>query len=100
MPAGDIGVGALARWAICSVSTSAWSNRFEGVLTGKALDFGGSHIRTEATGYGAVYMMEEMLSHHHGEHLEGRSCLISGARQMSPSYCPPKNCLSYGRQSS
>jgi glutamate dehydrogenase (NADP+) len=63
-------------------------NRFEGVLTGKALEFGGSYIRTEATGYGAVYMMEEMLSHHN-EHLEGRTCLISGSGNVA-TYCAQK----------
>jgi glutamate dehydrogenase (NADP+) len=64
------------------------TNRFEGVLTGKALEFGGSHIRTEATGYGTVYMMEEMLAHH-GEHLDGMRCLVSGSGNVA-SYCAEK----------
>ena len=57
-------------------------NRFEGVLTGKALEFGGSHIRPEATGYGTVYMMQEMLTHH-GEHIDGQRCLISGSGNVA-----------------
>jgi len=63
-------------------------NRFEGVLTGKALDFGGSHVRTEATGYGTVYMMEEMLAHH-AEHIEDRKCVVSGSGNVA-TYCAEK----------
>jgi glutamate dehydrogenase (NADP+) len=87
VPAGDIGVGSREVGYLFG-QYKRLVNRFEGVLTGKALEFGGSHIRTEATGYGAVYMMEEMLSHH-GEHVEGRDCLISGSGNVA-TYCAEK----------
>lgn len=81
VPAGDIGVGAREVGYMFG-QYKRLVNRFEGVLTGKALAFGGSHIRTEATGYGAVYMMEEMLAQH-DEQLEGRSALISGSGNVA-----------------
>jgi glutamate dehydrogenase (NADP+) len=84
VPAGDIGVGSREVGYLFG-QYKRLVNRFEGVLTGKALDFGGSHIRTEATGYGTVYMMEEMLAHHN-EHLEDRKCLISGSGNVA-TYC-------------
>jgi glutamate dehydrogenase (NADP+) len=87
VPAGDIGVGAREMGYLFG-QYKRLVNRFEGVLTGKALEFGGSHVRTEATGYGAVYMMEQMLSHH-GEHVEGRTCLISGSGNVS-THCAEK----------
>jgi glutamate dehydrogenase (NADP+) len=87
VPAGDIGVGAREVGYLFG-QYKRLVNRFEGVLTGKALDFGGSYIRTEATGYGAVYMMEQMLSHH-GEHVEGQSCLVSGSGNVA-TYCAEK----------
>jgi len=87
VPAGDIGVGAREVGYLFG-QYKRLVNRFEGVITGKALDFGGSHVRTEATGYGAVYMMEEMLSHH-GEHIEGRGCLLSGSGNVAI-YCAEK----------
>jgi glutamate dehydrogenase (NADP+) len=63
-------------------------NRFEGVLTGKALEFGGSRIRTEATGYGVVYMMDNMLRHH-GESIEGKICVVSGSGNVA-TFCAEK----------
>lgn len=87
VPAGDIGVGAREVGYMFG-QYKRLTNRFEGVLTGKALGFGGSHIRTEATGYGAVYMMEKMLSHH-GEHIDGRKCLVSGSGNVAI-YCAEK----------
>ncbi len=87
VPAGDIGVGAREVGYLFG-QYKRLVNRFEGVLTGKALEFGGSHVRTEATGYGTVYMMEEMLSHHN-EHIEGRTCLISGSGNVA-TYCAQK----------
>jgi glutamate dehydrogenase (NADP+) len=87
VPAGDIGVGAREVGYLFG-QYKRLVNRFEGVITGKALDFGGSYVRTEATGYGAVYMMEEMLSHH-GEHVEGHSCLVSGSGNVA-TYCAEK----------
>ena len=87
VPAGDIGVGSREVGYLFG-QYKRLTNRFEGVLTGKALEFGGSHIRTEATGYGTVYMMEEMLAHH-GEHLDGKSCLVSGSGNVA-TYCAEK----------
>ncbi|MFK7975247.1 MAG: NADP-specific glutamate dehydrogenase [Halioglobus sp.] len=81
VPAGDIGVGAREVGYMFG-QYKRLVNRFEGVLTGKALAFGGSHIRTEATGYGAVYMMEEMLAQHN-EQLDGRTALISGSGNVA-----------------
>jgi glutamate dehydrogenase (NADP+) len=57
-------------------------NRFEGVLTGKGLSYGGSLIRPEATGYGVVYFMEDMLAHR-GEHIAGRTCAVSGSGNVA-----------------
>jgi glutamate dehydrogenase (NADP+) len=87
VPAGDIGVGPREVGFLFG-QYKRLTNRFEGVLTGKALEFGGSRIRKEATGYGAVYMMEEMLAHH-GEHLDGMACLISGSGNVA-TYCAQK----------
>lgn len=81
VPAGDIGVGA-REVAYLFGQYKRLVNRFDGVLSGKALEFGGSHVRKEATGYGTVYMMEEMLNHH-GEHIEGRSALLSGSGNVA-----------------
>jgi glutamate dehydrogenase (NADP+) len=87
VPAGDIGVGAREVGYLFG-QYKRLTNRFEGVLTGKALEFGGSQKRTEATGFGTVYMMEQMLSHH-GEHIEGRDCIISGSGNVA-TYCADK----------
>ncbi|WP_232059074.1 NADP-specific glutamate dehydrogenase [Kineobactrum salinum] len=87
VPAGDIGVGAREVGYMFG-QYKRLLNRFEGVLTGKALEFGGSRIRTEATGYGCVYMMEEMLAHH-GESIEGRSCVVSGSGNVA-TFCAEK----------
>lgn len=81
VPAGDIGVGAREVGYMFG-QYKRLVNRFEGVLTGKALEFGGSQIRTEATGYGAVYMMQNMMAHR-GESLEGRTCLVSGSGNVA-----------------
>ena len=87
VPAGDIGVGSREVGYLFG-QYKRLVNRFEGVLTGKALEFGGSHVRTEATGYGTVYMMEEMLAHH-AEHIEDRSCLLSGSGNVA-THCAEK----------
>jgi len=87
VPAGDIGVGAREVGYMFG-QYKRLVNRFEGVLTGKALEFGGSHIRKEATGYGAVYMMEDMLAHRGGG-LEGKICTVSGAGNVA-TYCVEK----------
>jgi glutamate dehydrogenase/leucine dehydrogenase len=57
-------------------------NEFTGVLTGKGLDWGGSLIRPEATGYGAVYFAEEMLKTR-GETFEGKTCTVSGSGNVA-----------------
>jgi glutamate dehydrogenase (NADP+) len=87
VPAGDIGVGAREVGYMFG-QYKRLVNRFEGVLTGKALEFGGSLIRTEATGYGVVYMMEDMLAHH-GEAIDGRTCVVSGSGNVA-TYCAEK----------
>jgi glutamate dehydrogenase (NADP+) len=87
VPAGDIGVGSREVGYLFG-QYKRLVNRFEGVLTGKALEFGGSRIRTEATGFGAVYMMQDMLSHH-GEGLDGKRCLVSGSGNVA-TYCAQK----------
>jgi glutamate dehydrogenase (NADP+) len=58
------------------------ANRYEGVLTGKSLKWGGSLARTEATGYGCVYFAKYMLSAR-GEVLEGKKCLVSGSGNVA-----------------
>ena len=81
VPAGDIGVGGRE----VSYLFGQWKrleNRFAGVLTGKSLAFGGSLIRKEATGYGAVYFAEEMFMQH-GESLEGKVCSVSGSGNVA-----------------
>ena len=64
------------------------AHEFTGVLTGKALEFGGSLIRTEATGYGNAYFMQEMLRHR-GEAMEGKTCVVSGSGNVA-TYCVEK----------
>jgi glutamate dehydrogenase (NADP+) len=61
-------------------------NEFTGVLTGKGLNWGGSLIRPEATGYGAVYFAAEMLKTR-GETLEGKVCIVSGSGNVSQYTC-------------
>jgi glutamate dehydrogenase (NADP+) len=87
VPAGDIGVGAREVGYMFG-QYKRLTNRFEGVLTGKAIEFGGSHIRTEATGYGVGYMMEDMLAHR-GDAIEGKTCLVSGSGNVAI-YCVEK----------
>jgi len=81
VPAGDIGVGAREVGYMFG-QYKRLTNRFVGVLTGKGMEFGGSPIRTESTGYGTVYMMEEMLKRN-GENIEGRTCLVSGSGNVA-----------------
>lgn len=81
IPAGDIGVGTREIGFLFG-QYKRLTNRFTGALTGKGLEFGGSPIRTEATGYGTVYMMEDMLKHR-GESIEGKVCAVSGAGNVA-----------------
>jgi len=77
VPAGDLGVGGREIGYLFGMYKKL-SNKFTGVLTGKGLDWGGSLIRTEATGYGATYFLEEMLATR-GDGFQGKSVVISGA---------------------
>jgi glutamate dehydrogenase (NADP+) len=81
VPAGDIGVGAREIGYLFGMYKKL-QNEFTGVLTGKGLKWGGSLIRPEATGYGAVYFAAEMLSTRN-ETLEGKGCLISGSGNVA-----------------
>jgi len=81
VPAGDIGVGAREIGYMFGAYKRI-RNDFTGVLTGKNRDWGGSHIRPEATGYGAVYFADEMLKTR-GDSLEGKVCLISGSGNVA-----------------
>ncbi len=92
VPAGDIGVGGreigflFGQWKRITRS-------FEGVLTGKGLNWGGSLIRPEATGYGQVYFLREMLKAR-GDTIEGKICTVSGSGNVAQ-YCVEK-VLDYG----
>ncbi len=81
VPAGDIGVGGREIGFLFG-QYKKLRNEFTGVLTGKGIAWGGSLIRPEATGYGAVYFAQEMLSTR-GETLEGKTCLVSGSGNVS-----------------
>ncbi len=81
VPAGDIGVGGREIGYLFGIYKKI-VNEFTGVLTGKGLNWGGSLIRPEATGYGAVYFASEMLSTR-GETLEGKTCLVSGSGNVA-----------------
>ena len=81
VPAGDIGVGG-REIGFMFGQYKRIRNEFVGVLTGKGLNWGGSLIRPEATGYGAVYFAAEMLTTR-GETLEGKTCLVSGSGNVS-----------------
>ena len=81
VPAGDIGVGA-REISFLFGQYKLLTNQFTGVLTGKGLSFGGSEIRTEATGYGAVYFMQDMLRHRQ-DGIQGKTCLVSGSGNVA-----------------
>lgn len=81
VPAGDIGVGT-REISYLFGQYKRLRNEFTGVLTGKGLAFGGSPVRTEATGYGCVYFAREMLARQH-EGLEGKRCVVSGAGNVA-----------------
>ncbi len=81
VPAGDIGVGAREIGYLFGMYRRL-SNRFNGILTGKGVAFGGSLVRTEATGYGAVYFMREMLNAR-GEGVQGKTAVVSGAGNVA-----------------
>lgn len=81
VPAGDIGVGAREIGYLFG-QYKRLTGRYEGVLTGKSLLWGGSLVRKEATGYGAVYFAKYMLQAR-DEVLEGKRCLVSGAGNVA-----------------
>jgi glutamate dehydrogenase (NADP+) len=81
VPAGDIGVGAREIGFLFGMYKRL-RNEFTGVITGKGLTWGGSVIRPEATGYGAVYFASEMLKTRK-EELKGKICLVSGSGNVS-----------------
>ncbi|HEX6203350.1 MAG TPA: NADP-specific glutamate dehydrogenase, partial [Thermoanaerobaculia bacterium] len=81
VPAGDIGVGAREIGYLYG-QYKRLQGEWTGAMTGKGVSFGGSLIRTEATGFGCVYFAREVLQHQ-GEDLEGKTCLISGAGNVA-----------------
>ena len=87
VPAGDIGVGA-REISYLFGQYKRLANRFTGILTGKGLSFGGSLVRKEATGYGAVYFMENMLAER-GDGIAGKRVLVSGSGNVAL-YCIEK----------
>ena len=87
VPAGDIGVSG-REISYMFGQYKRLANRFVGTLTGKGLAFGGSLIRTEATGYGAAYFMENMLNHG-GDGMQGKTVAVSGSGNVAL-YCIKK----------
>jgi len=85
VPAGDIGVGGREIGYLFG-QYKRLRNEFTGVLTGKSLNWGGSLIRPEATGYGTVYFAANMLETR-GETLEGKTCLVSGSGNVAQYTC-------------
>jgi glutamate dehydrogenase (NADP+) len=81
VPAGDIGVGEREIGYLFG-EYKRLKNEFAGAFTGKGVSFGGSPIRTEATGYGAVYFAREMMARR-GDRLEGKRCLVSGSGNVA-----------------
>ncbi|MFW6244821.1 MAG: Glu/Leu/Phe/Val dehydrogenase dimerization domain-containing protein, partial [Fibrobacterota bacterium] len=85
VPAGDIGVGGREIGFMFGMYKKL-RNEFTGVLTGKGLNWGGSLIRPEATGYGCVYFCEEMLNTH-GQNFDGKTVTISGSGNVAQYAC-------------
>lgn len=81
VPAGDIGVGGREIGYLFG-QYKRLTGRYDGVLTGKGLNWGGSLVRTEATGYGAVYFAQNMLADRK-DSLEGKICTVSGSGNVS-----------------
>mgnify|MGYP004629898825 CR=1 FL=1 len=81
VPAGDIGTGAREIGYMFG-QYKRLTNLYEGVLTGKGLTYGGSLARTEATGYGLLYLTEELMKCH-GESMEGKTVCVSGAGNVA-----------------
>ena len=81
IPAGDIGVGAREISSLFG-QYKRINNRFTGTITGKGLAFGGSLVRTEATGYGCVYFVDAMLKHA-DDALAGKTVVVSGSGNVA-----------------
>lgn len=81
VPAGDIGVSGREIGYLFGMYKKL-TGSFEGVFTGKGLTYGGSILRTEATGYGVVYFLQEIL-HRRGDFLKGKTVLISGSGNVA-----------------
>lgn len=81
VPAGDIGVGAREIGFLFG-QYKRIRNEFSGILTGKGLEYGGSLIRTEATGYGCVYFSNEILAHNN-QSVQGKVCAVSGSGNVA-----------------
>ena len=81
VPAGDIGTGAREIGYMCGQYKRV-TGLYEGVLTGKGLSYCGSLARTEATGYGLIYMTEELLKSH-GQDMAGKTCVVSGSGNVA-----------------
>lgn len=81
VPAGDIGVGGREIGYMFG-QYKRITGQYEGILTGKGLSYGGSMVRTEATGYGLVYIVEEMLQDH-GATIEGKTVSVSGSGNVA-----------------
>ncbi|MFH0917115.1 MAG: NADP-specific glutamate dehydrogenase [bacterium] len=81
VPAGDIGVGGREIGYLFGMYKRL-ANEFSGVLTGKGVNWGGSLVRPEATGYGCIYFAAEMLATR-GDTLEGKTCLVSGSGNVA-----------------
>ena len=81
IPAGDIGVGGREIGYMFG-QYKRITNKFSGVLTGKGLEFGGSRVRTEATGYGCVYFAQNMLERV-GRSMDGKLCVVSGSGNVA-----------------
>ncbi len=82
VPAGDIGVGGREIGYLFGQYKRITTRYESGILTGKGLDWGGSRVRTEATGYGTIFFVNEMLKAR-GDGLEGKTCVVSGSGNVA-----------------
>ena len=93
VPAGDIGVGAREIGYLYGQYRRIKDRYDGGVLTGKGLEYGGSLARTEATGYGLIYFIREMLKANGGQTLEGKTVTISGSGNVAIYACQKAQAL-------
>lgn len=82
VPAGDIGVGSREVGYLYGYYKKVKNTQTQGILTGKGLSYGGSLVRTEATGYGLVYFLEEMLKDNN-QSIEGKTVVVSGSGNVA-----------------